>query len=75
MAITGKETGVQVRPRRLEAGSILAKAVYSRDGSRLFPEGKELQAADIEKLKKWKIRYVYITVEKTGDKDGVRKAS
>ncbi len=75
MAATGQETGVQVRPRRLETGSTLAKAVYSRDGSRLFPEGKELQAPDIEKLKNWKIRYVYITTKETDDKEDVRKAS
>ncbi|MFP4687316.1 MAG: hypothetical protein ACLFN5_04310 [bacterium] len=68
-------TGVQVRPRRLEPGATLAKAVYSRDGSRLYPEGKELTNADIQRLQDWNVRFVYITPGEKSNKEKVRKAS
>ena len=51
---------LQKRVRELESGMELAKPVHDRDGSRLFPAGKKLEADDIERLKQWKIRRVYV---------------
>ncbi|MGM0381247.1 MAG: hypothetical protein ACQEP7_04620 [bacterium] len=66
--------GIQKRTRKLEPGMILCKPVHSRDGSRLFPEGKQLNQKDITKLENWNIRFVY--VEPADDKpEKARKAS
>ncbi|GEM_PF-6896200 len=58
-----KTKGVQKRIRELAPGMELAKAAHSRSGSRLFDEGVTLSGADIDKLKNWNVRSVYVVPE------------
>ncbi len=55
-----KTKGVQKRVRELSPGMKLAKPAHSRSGSRLFDEGTKLTGADIDKLKNWNVRSVYV---------------
>ena len=71
----GKLEGIQVRSRNLEEGMVLVKPVYSRDGSRLFPEGKNLNGSDIQRLKDWNIRYVYIKPDQDQHEPAAQKVS
>jgi len=51
------------RVRDLTSGMVLARPVHTTEGSRLFSEGKILEARDIEKLKNWNIRSVFVKPE------------
>ena len=51
------------RVTRLVPGMKLARAAHSREGTRLFDKDVELTGSDIDKLKKWNVRFVYIYPE------------
>lgn len=51
---------LQLRVRELEKDMVLARPVYSRNGCTLLQEGKQLTTQDIDRLKRWKKRYVYV---------------
>ena len=51
---------MQKRVRNLETGMVVAKPVYSRDGCTLLQEGKVLNSRDIERLRGWNTRFVYV---------------
>lgn len=51
---------MQLRVRDLETGMVLARTVYSQDGCTLFKEGKRLDTRDIDRLRMWDKRYVYV---------------
>lgn len=50
----------QVRVKNLAPGMELAKAVHSDGGSRLFEQDVKLTGSDIDRMKKWEVRYVYV---------------
>lgn len=72
--VSSKAGAIQMRTRKLKPGMVLNKAVHSRDGSRLFPEKKELTADDIRKLENWNIRVVYVEPDKENAEEA-RKVS
>ncbi len=58
-----KVSAVKKRVSRLVPGMKLARSAHSREGTRLFDKDVELTGSDIDKLKKWKVRFVYIYPE------------
>lgn len=51
---------VLMRVDRLEPGMEVARSIHSEGGCRLLSEGDELTYDDIERLKRWKKRSIYI---------------
>lgn len=51
---------IEMRIRELEPGLILARAVHSRDGTRLKQAGERLDERDVERLQRWKTGSVYV---------------
>lgn len=51
---------IKVRIRDLEPGLFLARAVHSKDGTRLKQAGERLDEGDVERLQRWKTGSVYV---------------
>jgi hypothetical protein len=68
---------MRLRIRNLKTGLILARPIHSESGVRLLPEGKKLNKNDIERLKNWngRIVYVYRPEEPTNDSNPYAEAS
>lgn len=67
-----QEAVEQIRVRRLKSGMILARDIHSSDGCPLLQAGKELTRKDIERLKRWNKRFVFI--ERNDDSDEDRRS-
>lgn len=51
---------IEMRIRDLEPGLILARAVHSRDGTRLKQAGERLDERDVKRLQRWKTGSVHV---------------
>jgi hypothetical protein len=61
------EPMMQKRVRNLETGMVLAKPVYSSDGCTLLQEGTVLKSREIERLRGWNKRFVYVRPDERKD--------
>jgi hypothetical protein len=71
----GRKAALQKRISQLEPGMVLARTVYSSDGCPLLHEGQQLGLREIERLEKWRKRYVYVWPEEKAKKAKMQRAS
>lgn len=60
MGAESNENIVLVRVDRLEPGMVVARNIHTDEGIRLLSEGDELTFEDIDRLKQWNKRSIYI---------------
>lgn len=56
-----------VRVDRLEPGMVVARDIHTDEGIRLLSEGDELTLDDIDRLKQWNKRSIYIIEPENGN--------
>lgn len=64
----GTRAMIQLRIRDLETGMVLAKPVYSKDGCTLLNEGNVIDTRDIDRLRQWNKRFVYVLPPENDDR-------
>lgn len=67
MSSESNEDIVLVRVDRLEPGMVVARDIHTDEGIRLLSEGDELSFEDIDRLKQWNKRSIYIKGPDDGD--------
>lgn len=60
MGNTSDEDIILTRVDRLEPGMVVARDIHTAEGIRLLSEGDELTFDDIDRLKSWNKRSIYI---------------